>query len=232
MPDMRNVESTDINEQRLALFTGIVFLWLVLHGLANALFFPGIPSGLYADAVRTVAASPWQYRLGSADLLFNTLTGVLLEFGLYGLLKRVNAQLSLLGLLFMFQDSCIGGVLRGLGFARIELYTAPAAAGKLPDQNSAELIRFVGDYIEKVGGICFGLGLLLFFFVFLRSMYLPRLLSLFGLTASAIWIGFYFLILLRPEYRATLQYSAFALLLVTSIPSSVFLVRFGLNGER
>jgi len=221
----------DRNEQRLALFTGIVFLWLILNGIANLLFLPGIPSGTYADAAKTVTASAWQYRLDPADLLIETLSGVLLQFGLYALLKRVNRELALLGLLFMAQDSCMSAILRGLGFARVGLYASPAptAVGALPLQNSAEFIRWISDYIEKVGGIYFGLGMLLFFCLFLRSRYLPKLLSIFGLFVFTVWIGLYFAILLRPEYRTTLQYFAFALIAVTNTASGIFLIRFGVT---
>ena len=220
----------DSNERSLALFTGIIFLWLILNGVANALFFPGIPSGTYAAAAKTVATSTLQYRLDSADLLVETLSGVLLQFGLYSLLRRVNGELALLGLLFMFQDSCTSAVLRGLGFARVGLYAPPAAtsAGAPPLQNSAELIRWISDYIEKVGGISFGIGLLLFFYLFFRSAYLPKILSILGLIVSTFWVGLYFVILLRPEYRAVLQYPAFGMLAAINVASGIFLIRFGL----
>lgn len=221
----------DRNERLLALFTGIVFLWLILNGIANVLFFPGIPSGTYADAAKKVTASVWQYRLDSADLLLETLSGVLLEFGLYALLKRVNGELALLGLLFMFQDSCMSAVLRGLGFARVGLYASSAPTAALPLQNSAELIRWISDYIEKVGGICFGLGMLLFFCLFLRSRYLPKLVSIFGLFVFTVWVGLYFVILLKPEVRAPLQYPAFALIAIISVASGIFLIRFGFARE-
>jgi hypothetical protein len=233
MSDMAEAGAMDRNERLFALFTGIVLLWLMLNGIANALFFPGIPPGAYADAAKTVTASAWQYRLDSADLLVETLSGVLLEFGLYALLKRVNSELALLGLLFMAQDSCMSGVLRGLGFARVGLYASPAptAAGALPLQNSAYLIRWISDYIEKVGGIYFGIGLLLFFYLFFRSAYLPKILSILGLIVSAVWIGLYFVILLKPEVRAALQYPAFAMLAAINVASGIFLIRSGLKAS-
>ncbi|HEX6509287.1 MAG TPA: DUF4386 family protein [Chloroflexota bacterium] len=62
-------------------------------------------------------------------------------------------------------------------------------------------MRTIGTITENIGGIPFGMGLFLFFYLFWKSRYIPRILSGLGLFTLAIWIAMYLASLLFPEHR-------------------------------
>jgi Domain of unknown function (DUF4386) len=67
----------------------------------------------------------------------------------------------------------------------------------------------IADITENIGGICFGVGLLLFFYLFFRSRYIPRTLSGLGFFAAAMWIVLYFASLIFRQQHDLSQHIAF-----------------------
>jgi Domain of unknown function (DUF4386) len=79
---------------------------------------------------------------------------------------------------------------------------------------------------ENIGGISFGIGSLLFFYLFWRSRSIPKALSLLGVAASAIWICLYFADLIFPEHHSQFQYICFPPMaladVLTGLPAGVW----------
>ena len=73
----------------------------------------------------------------------------------------------------------------------------------------SDLMRSIAGTTENIGGISFGIGSLLFFYLFFKSNYIPRVLSGLGLAASIIWTCLYFATLVFPERHALFQYICF-----------------------
>jgi Domain of unknown function (DUF4386) len=76
----------------------------------------------------------------------------------------------------------------GSGFVRLHLYISAqkVGAGTVTAEALADLMRSIVGTTENIGGICFGIGSLLFFYLFFKSRYIPRALSALGLSASVI----------------------------------------------
>jgi Domain of unknown function (DUF4386) len=53
-------------------------------------------------------------------------------------------------------------------------------------QTLSDLMSSIADITENLGGICFAIGLLLFFYLFFKSRYIPRALSALGLFTPAL----------------------------------------------
>ena len=68
------------------------------------------------------------------------------------------------------------------------------------------LIRTIAGSTENIGGISFGIGSCLFFYLFFTSRYIPRVISALGFVASVIWTGLYFASLIFPERRCVVQF--------------------------
>src|SRR5215469_6105603 len=78
-------------------------------------------------------------------------------------------------------------------------------------------------------GICFGVSSLLFFYLFFKSRYVPRILSALGLSASVIWTGLYFANLVFPEQHAVFQYICWPLMAVAEVTTGFYLMLFAVK---
>jgi Domain of unknown function (DUF4386) len=119
------------------------------------------------------------------------------------------------------------------GFVRLHLsVSAPSGGvGTTTAETLADLMRSIAGTTENLGGISFGIGLLLFFYLFFKSRYIPRVLSSLGIAASAIWTILYFASLILPEQRALFQFICFPPLVLADVITGFYLVLFAVNAE-
>ena len=213
---------------------GIVFLWLIINVLVGALIFPGIPvSGTFAEIAERLRASEHLIRLGLTSLVIEFLSGVVLAVALYVTLKPVNSLLALLAMIFYLQDTVLGNLVQMCGFVRLHLYTPPqmVEAGTVPAQALVDLMRSIAGATENIGGISFGIALLLFFYLFFKSRYIPGILSALGLFASGIWTALYFARLIFPEQGAVILSICFPLMAVALVLTGFWLMLFSLSNS-
>jgi hypothetical protein len=226
--------------QRLcARVAGFLFLWLILTGLAGSLTTSHIVgSGTFAETARRVAASEHLYRLALCSELIETLSVVLLAFALYITLKPVDKLLAQTAMYWRLGESFIGGVGMIFGFVRLRLYTSPqsiAALGADQSQALVGLTRQAGVAEYNISAIFFSIGSILFFYLFFKSRYIPRLLAAFGVFASVMVTIVCFGSLIFPEHAATLQYG-WAPMAIAEVATAIWLMVFAVKtpacGER
>ena len=218
-----------------ARLAGFLLLWLIINGLGGTLIYSRIVgSGTFAETAKRIAASERLYRVALSSEVIETLSAVLLAFALYATLKPVNNLLAQLAMIFNLEDSILAWVVRMFRFLRLDLYTSSqsvGASGTIPSQPLVDLTRRMAGAAENVGGICFGIGSLLFFYLFFKSRYLPRILSALGLSASAIWTGLYFANLVFPERHAVFQYICWPLMAVAEVTTGFYLMLFAVKTQ-
>jgi len=119
------------------------------------------------------------------------------------------------------------------GFVRLHLYTSALTteAGTVTAQALTDLVRSIAGATENVGGIAFGIALLLFFFLFFKSRYIPRILSELGLFASVVWTALYFASLIFPEKRAVFLYMCFPPMGLAGVITGFWLMLFGIKNQ-
>jgi Domain of unknown function (DUF4386) len=202
-----DIEQSQIRYARLA---GFLFLWLIITGLAGALTISHIVgSGTFAETAKRVVASERLYRVALSSELIETLSALMLAFALYATLRPVDKLLAQIAMYWRLGESFIGCVGMIFGFVRLRLYTSPPSIGALgTDQSQAlvDLTRTAGSAAYNIGATCFGIGSILFFYLFFRSRYIPRILSAFGVFASVLVPIMCLGSLIFPEHAATLQY--------------------------
>src|SRR5215469_2230541 len=117
-----------------------------------------------------------------------------LAFALYATLKPVNRLLAQLAMIFTLGDSFLAMVVRMCSFVRLHLYISgqTVGAGTIAAEALSDLMRSIAGATENIGSISFGMGSLLFFYLFFKSNYFPGVLSALGLAASVIWTCLYF----------------------------------------
>jgi hypothetical protein len=201
---------TEKTQRIYARVAGFLFLWLIITGLAGALTISHIVgSGTFAETAKRVVASEHLYRIALSSELIETLSAVLLAFALYVTLKPVDKLLAQIAMYWRLVESFIGGVGMIFGFVRLGLYASPQSQGALgTDQSQAlvDLTRHAGFAAYNISAIFFSIGSILFFYLFFRSRYIPRILSALGVFASVVVTIMCFGILIFPEHAATLQY--------------------------
>jgi hypothetical protein len=218
-----------------ARLAGFLLLWLIINGLCGTLLFSRITgSGTFAETAKRIAASDRLYRVALSSQVIETLCAVLLAFALYVTLKPVNNLLAQLAMIFSLEDSILGWVVRILGFVRLQLYTSSQSVGAsetIPSQVLVDLTRRMAGVAENLGGICFGIGSVLFYYLFFKSSYIPRILSALGLSASVIWTGLYFANLVLPEQHTVLQYICWPLMAVAEVTTGFCLALFAVKTQ-
>jgi hypothetical protein len=202
--------STERTQRIYARVAGFLFLWLIITGLAGMLTISHIVgSGDFAATAKRVVASEHLYRVALSSELIETLSAVLLAFALYVTLKPVDKLLAQIAMYWRLGESFIGGVGMIFGFVRVRLYSSPQSIGGGETDQSQALVgltRHAGFAAYNIGAIFFSIGSILFFYLFLKSRYIPRILSAFGVFASVIVTIMCFGSLIFPEHAATLQY--------------------------
>src|SRR5713226_321097 len=224
-----DVEKSQMRYARLA---GFMFLWLIITGLAGALTISHIAgSGTFAETAKRIVASEHLYRLALSSELVETLSAVLLAFALYVTLKPVDKLLAQIAMYWRLGESFIGGVGMILGFAKLRLYASPQSFGALGTGQSEALVdltRTAGFAVYNISAIFFSIGSILFFYLFFKSRYIPRVLSAFGVFASVIVTIICFGSLMFPEHTGALQYG-WAPMAIAEVATGFWLMLFAVK---
>jgi hypothetical protein len=88
----------------------------------------------------------------------------------------------------------------------------------------------LGHAGSNVAAIFFSIGSGLFFYLFFKSRYIPRILSAFGVFASVVVTLVCFGGLVFPEHAATLQYG-WAPMAIAEVATGLWLMLFAVKTE-
>lgn len=210
---MTQIEVEDVSERTqltYARLSGFLFLWLIITGLAGLLTASQIlGSGDFGAIAKRVLASEHLYRVALVSALIETMSATLLAFSLYVTLKPVNALVAQLAMYFRLGESFIGGASMMFSFFKLRLYTSSGSTPTFEASQSQALLdlsRAAGFASYNVSALFFSIGSILFFYLFMKSAYIPRALSAFGVFASVVVTIICFGSLIFPEYSGPLQY--------------------------
>jgi hypothetical protein len=226
--EIENTEA-DNTRRRYARLAGFLFLVEIILVLASGFVLSHIEgSGTFAETGKRIAASERLYRAALSTVVIVTLSSAVLAFALYATLKPVNRLLAQLGMIFWLGDSFLGMMVRMCSFVMLHLQisTKTVGDGTIAAEVLADLIRSIAGTTENMGGISFGIGSLLFFYLFFESNYIPRVLSTLGLVASVIWTCLYFANLVFPEQHALFLRICFPPMALADIMSGLYLMLF------
>jgi hypothetical protein len=227
-------EKAEVNQAQrtYARLAGILLLAAIIIAIGGGAILSNIAgSGTFAETAARIAASERLYRVALSSAVIVTLSSALLAFAFYVTLKPVNSLLAQLGMIFSVGDSFLALVVRMCSFVRLHLYISARGAGAITVEPLADLIRTIAGTTENIGGILFGIGSCLFFYLFFKSRYIPRVISALGLVASVIWTGLYFANLVFPEHHALFQYICFPPMAVAEVVTGLYLLLFAVRTE-
>jgi hypothetical protein len=208
-------------QRTYARFAGFVYLWLIVTDLAGLLIISHIVgSGDFAETARRVVASQHLYGVALSSELVESVSAVLLAFALFVTLKPIDELLAQIAMYFRLGESFIGGVMVIFSFLTLRLYSSPLLIGVLGTgqlQAAISLTRHAASVAYNISAIFFSVGSILFFYLFFKSRYIPRVLSAFGVFASIIVTIICFASLILPKHEPALQYGWAPIAIVEAI---------------
>jgi hypothetical protein len=224
----------DKTQRTYARLAGFLFIAVIIVAFGSGFILSYVAgSGTFAETARRIAASERLYRVGLSTAVIASLISALLGFALYATLEPVNHLLAQLAIMFWLGDSFLALLVRMCGFVRLHLYLSAqtSEAGPITAPVLSDLIRNIAGVTENLGGIAFGIGSVLFFYLFFKSRYIPKILSGLGLLASVIWVGLYFASLVFPEQRSVFQNICFPPMALADITTGFYLMLFAVKTE-
>jgi NADH:ubiquinone oxidoreductase subunit K len=197
-----DAEKSQIMYARLA---GFMFLFVIVAGLSGMFIANrfAVPEN-FAEIAHRIMGSELLYRIGLSSGLISSLGTVFLAMGLYIAVKPIDNNLALLALLFRLVEATLGGVLSILSFSDLKLYIGADCANAFTANQLSVLVHFHSGAFN-IGALFFSIGSILFFYLFIKSTYIPKFLSALGLFASVLMSIVCFASLISPQHAKMLQ---------------------------
>ena len=194
---------TEQSQNRYARLAGFMFLFVIVADLLGMFITArfDVP-GDFTETIHRNIAGESLYRIGLSCGLLGSLCTILLAMGLYVTIKPIDNNIALLALLFRLAEAAIGGVQNLFSFVVLNMYIGGDRTSAL---SARQLSGFVSSTGFNIGAIFFSIGSILFFYLFLKSNYIPKILSGFGLFASALVTIVSFAALILPQHAKALQ---------------------------
>jgi len=186
-------------------------------------------NGNFVTAAHSIKAAETLYRVGLGLLLAGSLGVIVLGAALYVTLKPIDDNLALMALLFRTVEAAVGlvGVITSFTVLRLELAATQTGASS-PGQLEALADMATNGVGMQVAAITFSLGSTLFFLLLLRSAYMPRILSAWGMFATMLYLAAWLPSLILPQ-TAMLVTFATVPVLIAEITSGGWLLIAGIS---
>lgn len=176
-------------QKAYARFAGIMYFFTVFDVTGVVILSRITGPGSFLDAAHSVAASETLYRIALLCGLVGTMSTILLSVGLYVTLKPVDGNLAMMAMLFRLAESVLGGMVLVFGYTSLQIYleasqTSGVNAGQLG--TLADLASRTSAIGTDISVVFFSAGSTIFFYLFLKSDYIPRVLATWGLAGSLL----------------------------------------------
>ncbi|MEL1264978.1 DUF4386 domain-containing protein [Pseudoxanthomonas putridarboris] len=228
-----NETSISSAQRMYARLAGFVYLFNYAANVFGVL----VPSrikgtGTFAESAERVLASEHLYRTALTSMTIAWASLVVLSFALYVALEPVNKRLARLALFFRLGEAFVGGVTVMWSFATLRLYTISQDVGSaLQDEQLQALASVTGSATDSgffIAWMFFGPGSFLFFYLFYKSGYIPRVLAALGMLGSVVMLLGNLVALVFPEYISMVQYG-WAPIGIAEITTAFWLMIVGLR---
>ena len=210
---------------------GLFYLLVLAFDIAGLVIASSIEGGGgFAAIASRVGASEVVYRLGLCLSLLGSMSTIPLAMGLYVTLKPVDGNLALTALLFRSAEAVIGAVGIVGAFAILKIYLAANHAAAFdPNQLHALTALHPLAVSTDIAAIFFCTGSTIFFYVFFKTQYIPRMLSGLGVFASALYLAMWFADLVAPGLPGVVQVIGSMPILIAEVVTGLWLLTKGIR---
>jgi hypothetical protein len=227
----------DASPQRYARIGGVLYLIIIVAGMAGQLFIrdPLVVSGDAASTARNIIASRSLWRIGIAGDLVMHLCDVGLMLVFYVLLRPVSRNLALLAVLFnLVQTGMLVANKTNLLLPLFLLGDASYLKAFTPEQVQA--LAYISlrthDYGFGFGLVFFGAECLVLGYLIFQSGYLPKALGVLMQLAGVCYLTNSFALVLYPPLASRLFPAVLLPPLVAEVSMALWLLLKGVNLPR
>ena len=185
---MKDACATDV-QIRYARIAGFVYLLLIaLYMGGQFLIDHVVGTGDFAQRLARIVEGQTLYRIGLVLQLLASVFTVLLAYALYVVVRPVNERIARLALYFRLAEA-FSGVTAFISFGTLALQSDPKYLQALGIAQLEALVGFTKsvDFVSfNTATLFFSFGSILFFHLFAKTRYIPRVLSVFGVFASVV----------------------------------------------
>lgn len=209
-------EETTNSKNGIVKAAGLTYILIIVIGVLNAIF---IDSRLinYEDiklTIDNIIANEFLFRFGIVCELILYFTVIILSVLLYLILKKVDRNLALLAMIFRVSEALLGITTVLSGFIIAGLLNNKVNATSVDSEqlsvviNALLSVRANGLYIIL---LLIGLGGTLFLYLFYKSYYIPRILSVWGMFTYLSMLILSLISILYPERPGSIEFVLYGL---------------------
>lgn len=220
------------SQRKAARVAGFIFLFIVIGWILNWTFVDSklTIAGNITATVNNIMANELLFRIGITNELILSIIGVVLSLALYIILKPVNKNLALLALYWKLAESILVAVIVLVTFIALQMLNGKAYLTVFKPEQLQDIVglflnvRSTGFTISM---IFLGLNLIVFFYLFFKSKYIPRLLAGFGILSYSLILVYSLANILVPQ-NATVLSMVNPISMIFFSPSVLFEIVIGL----
>ena len=213
---------------------GLAYIVVILLGIFSVSYIDSyiIVPGNDASTLNNIITNEFRFRIGVVSEIVMYVLVVLLSLTLYVVLKSVDKNLALLALLMRLGEAIIGGSVVVLsGFVPLLLLKHEAAFEAQQLQSLVGLFLDVRNVGLDVVLIFIGTGGTLFLYLFFKSKYIPRILSIWGMFTYLSMLILAITSMLVTDLSETIKMAFFAPGGLFEIVIGLWLLTKGVNVE-
>jgi len=167
--------------QKTAKFAGWAYFLIIVSSVLSIAFGPYrlMVEDDIAKTIQNISSNQTLFRLGIVYEILMYTGVILLSVALYQLLKTVNKPRALAALLCRFGEAMMGILTVVASITTLYLIDSDLTTKTIT--NSVAVIFEIKDAFMSVLMVFIGIGSVLFFSLFYKSRYIPRVLSVFGI---------------------------------------------------
>jgi hypothetical protein len=218
----------DTSQHKAAKAAGFIFLFIVTGWILNWTFIDSKlhVTGNVLTTVNNIMANELLFRIGIINELIFSVSGMFLAAALYIILKPVNRNLALLAFCLKMVETVIAAVIVLAAFIALQMLNGKALLTAMKPEQFMDIaglffnVRSTGSTISMV---FLGLNFTLFFYLLLKSRYVPGILAGFGIISYSLILIYSLSNILLPSNTAVNSVS-----MIFYTPSILFEILIGL----
>ena len=201
--------TADASQRKAARIAGLLFLLSLIVPLLNwTLVFSGFIETDNAGATaHNMLSREFLFRISIMNDILTSIVALSLAVALYTILKPIGKTLALLALFLKLTEAVLWAVMTLRNFDGLLILIGQSSlAASGPEQIQTLIGLFLNAHMSKsaIAGIFLGLASTLFFYLFLRSGYIPKKLAAFGILSYALIFIYDSMLILFPNYAKML----------------------------
>jgi len=202
---MNNIQSSgEISQHKAAKIAGIIFpISIIILMVVNlTVVAPLIIKSNPSETARNISSHEFLFRIGIAGNILYSVCEVVFLIALYTILKNVNHSFAIFAAICFMINSFSWLLIAINQFTVIRLLNDIGFSHSFRPEGLFAMVRLhlIGEDIYYIGLLFWALGCTVISCLLLKSRYIPKSLSVFGIISSAWCAGCTFIFYIFPNY--------------------------------